>query len=357
MNAEVKTESDTNKKSVVQDIPVTFHDIYFVPIKKTNQKLSGDPKILLKFEDVLSLIQDYDYSAVELSVKDRYTYNIASIQINKKGIYECVINCNDSQAEDIWKRNKKQNKTEVVSFDKDESHLIRCHVLFRTTDEKKGVVARMLIEGNRKVSEQTVRRLIQKILSEIDEKNIQPDFFEEDYAGAVPTKNNHYKMAFSVKVKTTALLDQGFLEQLTSGDFYHIDIIEKSVGKVHGEVPFLREEIQSIKFKPYFESKTTLSNIFDGVKKLAKKKFGIVQSKGDRDITYKICYPEGAHKRTISFDPIDEAGQSFTTKKLWINKFERKNSLPTMIFDSDLCRRMSKLFDEQERNDDAEDDI
>lgn len=71
------------KKSVEHDIPVTYHEIYFVPIKKTKQKLPGEPKTLLKFEDVISLIMNYDYSSVELEVRDRYTYNISGIRLNK----------------------------------------------------------------------------------------------------------------------------------------------------------------------------------------------------------------------------------------------------------------------------------
>ena len=343
------------KKSVKHDIPVTYHEVYFAPLKKPKQKLPGEPKALLKFEDVITLIMDYDYSSVELEVRDRYTYNISGIRLNKNGLYELVINCNDSQAEDIIKNNKKKRKAEIVSFNVDESHLLRCHVLFQPLADNDGVCARMLLEGNRKVSEQTVRLLLQKILDRIDEESFQPDFFEEDYAGAIPTATTHYKMQFFIKVKIESVTDQEFVKQLESGEFFHIVISEKSIGKVHTEVPYLNESSQTVLFKPVFtDGSKGIKSIYNGVKKLAKKKFGTDTSQATKEITYKICYPEGSHKRTVSFNPTDEHTSDFAIKRKWINKFERQNKSLNTIFDNDLCRRIAallKLEDEGENHD------
>lgn len=56
---------------------------------------------------------DYNYQTVELESRERHTYNFSGIRQNKKGIYECVINCDDSQAEDVIKHNKKKRKLKL----------------------------------------------------------------------------------------------------------------------------------------------------------------------------------------------------------------------------------------------------
>lgn len=259
---ELENLASVKKKSVVHDVPITFHEIHFSPQKKTKQKLSGDPQTLLKVEDVLSLIMDYNYSSVELEVRDRYTYNISGIRLNKQGLYELVINCNDSQAEDIIKNNKKKKKTEIVSFNVDESHLMRCHIILKPLGETDGVCARMLLEGNRKVSEQTLRLLLQKILNEIDDNSFRTEFFEEDYAGTIPTKKTQYKMKYSIKVKTESVTDQEFINQLESGDFYHVTISEKNIVRVHTEAPYLNETLQTVLFKPVFNNGSKKLKIF-----------------------------------------------------------------------------------------------
>jgi len=347
-----------NKKSVVHDIPVTYHEVYFTPLKKPKQKLAGDPISILKFEDIMTLIMDYDYSSVELDVRDRYTFNISGLRLSKKGIYECVINCNDSQAEDIIKNNRKKRKTEIVSFNVDESHLLRCHVLFYPLADNDGLCARMLLEGNRKVSEQTVRLLLQKIINQIDGESFRPEFFEEDYAGALPTEHVHYKMQFSVKAQTNSVTDQEFVKQLESGDFYHIIISEKNIGKVHKEAPFLNESLQTVQFKPVFtDGSKGIQAVYTGVRNLAKKIFGTDTSKATKEIAYKICYPEGSHKRTVNFNPTDEHTSDFAIKRRWINKFERQNKSQPTIFDDNLCRRISNLLnDDNEENDHEKND-
>lgn len=362
MSAKNENMVDTiseKKKSVIHDVPVTYHEVHFAPLKKPKQKLSGEPVTLLKFEDVFALMMNYDYSSIEVKVRDRYTYNISGIRLSKNGFYECVINCNDHQAEDIIKNNKKKRKTELVSFNVDESHLLRCHVLFCPLVKNEGVCARMLLEGNRKVSEQTVRLLLQEILDRIDAEAFQPDFFEEDYAGAVPTATAHYKMKFSIKVKTESVTDQEFVKQLESGKFYHIVITEKSIGKVHKEVPYLSESLQTVQFKPIFsDGSKGIKTIYNGVKKLAKEKFGTDTSKPTKEITYKLCYPEGSHKRTVNFNPTDEQTSDFAIKRKWINKFERQNRSLDSIFDDSLCRRITALLvnADDEGNDYAQDD-
>lgn len=344
------------KKSVRHDIPVTFHEIYFAPIKKPKQKLSGEPKTLLKFEDIITLIMDYDYQTVELESRERYTYNFSGIRQNTKGIYECVINCDDSQAEDVIKHNKKKRKTEIVSFDVDESHLIRAHVLFLPLDQTEGVCARMLIEGNRKISEQIVRLLLQKILDQIDSENFQPDFFQEDYAGTIPNGHTNYQMKFAIKAKTDPVTDQEFVKQLEAGNFYHIVISEKNITKVHSEAPFLNETLQSIQLKPVFtDGNKGLKTIYSGLKRVAKKRFGTDTSKATKEITYKLCYPEGSHKRTVSFNPTDEHVSDFATKRKWINKFERQNKSQDSTFDNDLCRRMTNMFRDEVDDHDSTD--
>lgn len=342
---EAVTGAPELKKSVRHDIPVTYHQIHFAPIKKPKQKLSGDPTSLLKFEDVMTLIMDYEYHTVELESRDRYTYNFSGIRLSKKGIYECVINCDDSQAEDVLKHNKKKRKTEVVTFNVDESHLIRAHVLFEPLETTDGVCARILIEGNRKISEQIVRLLLQKILDKIDAEGFQPSFFEEDYAGTIPTEQTHYKMQFAIKTKTDPVTDQEFVKQLESGDFYHIVISEKNVGKIHSEAPFLNETLQTIQLKPVFtDGAKGLKAIYTGLKKVAQKKFGTDTSKATKEISYKLCYPEGSHKRTVSFNPLDEHTSDFAIKRKWINKFERQNKSQDTTFDDSLCRRMAAMF-------------
>lgn len=337
------------KKSVTHDVPVSFHEIHFEPLKKPKQKLAGEPKTLLKFEDVMTLIMDFDYASVELESRDRYTYTLYRVRQNKKGIYECVINCDDSQAEDVIKHNKKKKKTEVVSFNVDESHLIRTHILFQPLEATKGVTARLLIEGNRKVSEQIVRMLFQKILNTIDSKNHQPDFFEEDYAGTIPTETTDYKMKFSIKTKTSAITDQDFVKQLESGNFYHIVISEKSVGKVHTEAPFLHETLQTVQLKPIFtDGHKGLKAVLNGLKSVAKKHFGTEKSNNNKEIAYKLCYPEGSHQRTVSFEPENEQISDFALKREWLNKFERRNMTQDTIFDDNLCRRMSALFGDED---------
>lgn len=344
------------KKCVRHDIPVTFHEVFFTPIKKSKQKLSGEPKTLLKFEDIITLIMDYDYQLVELESRERYTYNFSGIRQNKKGIYECVINCDDSQAEDVIKHNKKKRKTEVVSFNVDESHLIRAHVLFLPLDHTDGVCARMLIEGNRKISEQVVRLLLQKILDKIDSENFQPDFFQEDYAGTIPNGHVNYQMKFAIKAKTDSVTDQEFVNQLEAGNFYHIVISEKNISKVHSEAPFLNETLQSIQLKPVFtDGKKGLQAIYSGIKKVAKKRFGTDTSKATKEITYKLCYPEGSHKRTVSFNPNDDKVSDFATKRKWINKFERQNKSQDSTFDDNLCRRMTNMFRDEVDDHDSSD--
>lgn len=345
-----------NKKSVRHDIPVTFHQIHFVPVKKPNQKLSGEPSTLIKFEDVMTLITDYEFHTVELESRDRYTYNFSGIRLNKSGIYECVINCDDSQAEDVLKHNKKIRKTEIVSFNVDESHLIRAHVLFQPLASTEGVCARMLIEGNRKISEQVVRMLLQKIIDQIEKSAFQPDFFKEDYAGTLPNSTKQYQLHFSIKTKTDPITDQEFIKQLESGQFYHIQISEKTVGKVHTEAPFLNETLQTIQLKPVFtDGSKGIGAIFTGLKKLAKKKFGTDTSKETKEITYKLCYPEGSHKRTVSFNPTNEQTSDFAIKRKWINKFERQNKTHDTIFDNDLCRRMTAMFKDEGDDHDTDD--
>lgn len=91
------------------------------------------------------------------------------------------------------------------------------------------------------------------------------------------------------------------------------------------------------------------------MKKLAQKKFGTDSSNASKEITYKICYPEGSHRRTVNFNPTEDHSADFAIKRKWINKFERQNKSLDTVFDNNLCRRIATLLKHEDRNHDKDD--
>lgn len=338
----------TNSRKVVHDIPCAFYKISF-----KNEKARNQPRG--KFSYFLSVEQVFDFLAKHnnnkdltvSSVRGRYIYSITEIK-KKDNTLNLLVERSDKESEDVRIFNRPKAKTKVVPFEDGDELQKFFHVVIQLDPANKNS-ALMLLEQYAGGTGFTFAYIITKILHDLRESKIQPDFFRAPYEGGGNNEDGSPRMVeFTTKAEVDNVSGLSLLDRAAEGNLLSISAIEEKTKKQIEKDPLLivaKKEVKYIPDRAIFLDqngqvleRNLLTQAFTGVLGKIKKDASL----GD-NLFYRVRCKEKS--RTMSIDIKGDFTESDIGVKIeFIEGFERQAVTQTVASDQKIFSRMNTIL-------------
>ena len=337
----------TNSRKVVHDIACAFYKISF-----KNEKLPHQPRG--KFTHFFSVEEVFDFIAQHnnknltvSSVRGRYIYSISEITKKNKSLY-LLIERSDKESEDVRIFNRPKDHTKLVPFEEGDELQKFFHVVIQL-DEKNKNSAVMLLEQYAGGTGYTFAYIITKILHDLRELNIQPDFFKAPYEGGGTNEDGTPRMIeFATKTEVDNVCGLSILDRVAEGNLLSISAIEEKTKKQIENDPLLVIAKKEFKYVPSNSlfldqngqklEKNLLSNAFNKVLGTIKKDASL-----SKDFFYRVRCKEKS--RVMSIDIKGDYSESdFGVKIEFIENFERQPVTQAIAADPKLFKKMDTIL-------------
>lgn len=337
----------TNSRKVVHDIPCAFYKISFQNEKVRNQP-RGKFSHYLSVEQVFDFIEKHNTKDLTVSsVRGRYIYSITEIT-KKDNTLNLLIERSDKESEDVRIFNRPNAKTKLVPFEEGDELQKFFHVVIQLDPENKNS-ALMLLEQYAGGTGFTFAYIITKIMHDLRESKIQPDFFKAPYEGGGTNEDGSPRMVeFSTKAEVDNVCGLSLLDRAAQGNLLSISAIEEKTKKQIEKDPLLivaKKEFKYIPDRTIFLDqngqeleRNLLSTAFTGVLNKIKKDacFG-------ENLFYRVRCKEKS--RTMSIDIKGDFTESDIGVKIeFIEGFERQPVTQNAASDQKLFSKMNTIL-------------
>ncbi|MFW6585671.1 hypothetical protein [Acinetobacter baumannii] len=342
-----------SSRKVVHDIACAFYRLSF-----KNEKLANQPRG--KFSYFFSVEQVFDFIAKHnnknltvSSVRGRYVYSIAEIS-KKSGSLYLLIERSDTKSEDVRIYNRPKSKTKLVPFEDGDELQKFFHVVVKL-DPKNKNSATVLVEQYAGGTGFTFAYILTKILHELRELQVQPDFFKAPYEGGGTNEDGSPRIVeFATKAEVDNVCGLSLLDRAAQGNLLNISVIEEKTKKQIENDPMLVIAKKECKYLP--DPATFLDQNGQPLEKsLLSSAFGKVLSKIKKDaalgdnIFYRVRCQEKS--RLMSIDIKGDFIESDLGVKIeFIENFERQAVTQDVVSDPKLFDRMTTILSHHNRS-------
>ena len=337
----------TSSRKVVHDIACAFYKISF-----KNEKLPKQPRgkfiHFFSVEQVFDFIAKHNYKDLTVSsVRGRYVYSITEITKKENTLY-LLIERSDKESEDVRIFNRPKSETKLVPFEEGDELQKFFHVVIQL-DPKNKNSALILLEQHAGGTGFTFAYIITKILHDLREASIQPEFFKAPYGGGGTNEDGSPRMVeFATKAEVDNVSGLSILDRAAQGNLLSISAIEEKTEKQIENDPLLivaKKEFKYIPDRTVFLNqngqeleKSLLSNALNSVLNKIKKDASLGEN-----LFYRVRCKEKSRVMSIDIKG-DFAESDFGVKIEFIEGFERQAVTQTVTSDQKLFSKMNTIL-------------